>query len=296
MSADYERPNQRTLTVNAEGRVDGVQLTLRRPYLEIAGAVRTPDGAPAREARVFAVAERNGRAYRLGALPSDDAVVDADGHFTIRRLPAGPHSVWAIHPAYAEVRVEHVAAGKVDLDLRLAPQTELSGVVRASGAPVRDYVVRASADDRPNSFENPVLEIHDPSGAFFFRGLMPGRWSLWVTTRAGLVGSAHGIVLEGRQAVEIAIDGGLTVRGQVVDRLGAPASRRTVAVIADPIPGTKTETDAAGRFSLSGVPPTTTLRLVAYTTDCCTGTGRVTTYVTVPAGAVAVDAGTLRLE
>lgn len=83
--------------------------------MAVTGVVRTPDGEPVSEARVY---------FTGGPQPFPDiaALTDAEGRFVLDLPGPGAYEIESVADGYAPARatVEAAAGGEVEVDLRLS--------------------------------------------------------------------------------------------------------------------------------------------------------------------------------
>jgi hypothetical protein len=258
--------------------------------LPVSGRVVARDGGPLPGALVVAVEER-----RFGdeGVPAAQAAAGEGGTFVLPALDPGRYRITARHEGRAPASVRRVQPGTRDLVLELAPGGRLRGCVRsaASGAPVAPFSVLVF--ERKSALRldpQRSLSVVDPSGCYALDDLVPGP--------AAVVFSAPGhaptrelpveLPAEGEAVLDAALEAGGTVDGIVLDdATGAPlegarvgvegafeAAASTFPVLSEAI------TDAAGRFTLAGLPRRFSFQVAARGHH-----GRVVGGVEVPPGA-----------
>jgi carboxypeptidase family protein/PDZ domain-containing protein len=162
----------------------------------IAGRVLDADGSPAAGAHVTASFVVEVVRRGIDRHPTRAAVAAADGRFTIDLLDVGPHRVEAVLQGRAPARVEPVATGTSDLELRLSAGNALRGVVRdqESGAPIAAFAI--ALERRGKGIEREPLTprtFFDAQGRYEVRGLLPGKYAARAIA-AGHAPSAEKIV------------------------------------------------------------------------------------------------------
>lgn len=183
----------------------------------------------------------------------------ADGEFGVPGLAAGPVEL------RAEFEGDVVGTESASLPaawpvvIPYSPPVPLRGrIVDADGRPVVNAVLRAERLDGAGSRK---VDVRDPEGRFELK-LLRGRWRLdadAITAGDG-GGGASGVrelILPddaGRDVVLI-LEPGATLRGAVL-RGGGPLEGAVVRalVVGDQLSRAVAQTDAAGRFTLPGVP------------------------------------------
>lgn len=264
-------PDRITVNVRAGQVVKGVALVVRDIGGAITGTVHDPEGRPVPGVAVAAARERAD--HKLIYRPSDldRAVTAADGSFVIEDLDRAPYTIRAIHPEFAPSAQAAVHPGGGPVRLRLRPPSRIAGIVIGGDErPVPDYSVvliegarsGESTTDRAyrtvwDADTHPMQRVRDPSGAFAFRALDPGKYEVYVSAADGRTGSLDVAVAEGedRRDIKLLLDAGVTVIGRLVDYdTAVPMPGLKVVAYA---PGgfdrtTISETD--GRFSLTGLP------------------------------------------
>ncbi len=186
----------------------------------ISGSVVLPDGSPASEAAV-----------RVLSPPSRGEVIvrcDADGAFTLRRLPPGSYDVQAQLRGYAPALESAVSPGSDVLRLELGEGLTLSGIVRTeSGEEVPAFNVWLGFRRGPIAVVPARAEaFFDPEGRFAFQGLVPGAYQVVVNAFGHAPAALHNVALEERDAeVELILDEGGAIEGRIVDAESAQGIR-----------------------------------------------------------------------
>ncbi len=242
------RPGQRDVVVR-----------LARAVAVVGRVVSGDPPAPLRGAQVEVF--RAGRARLRRATYRDPS-----GRFRVGDLEADRYTLRIAVPGYLPVRLERLDLTRresTDLgDVRLVRGVPLRGLVidARSGAPVAQATVRV--DPRANATNERPFEEHlagetGGDGRFAFDGLEPGRHVLEV--RAAGRASARLDVDAGVALPEVVVRLGArgAIAGTVRDATGAPCEACRVIVQADEDEGeaASAETDALGRYLLTGVQP-----------------------------------------
>ncbi len=295
-------PGSRLLRVQAEGFVavekeidipaDGEVVVELERGRTISGSVAFSDGTPVVRASISATQSVDDARYAGGERRNyfGFAKTDEAGRYTIASLPAGTFdllvSQGVSQEQFANAEREGVAAGSVGVDFTVHRKTvglRLRGrVVDTDGFPVGRATVNAepssgrawghttSRDD--GTFEMDALE----AVAYTVRASPPpGSRFIDVGVSFGarlLTGSVEG-VQPPRDDVVVTMPTGETIAGVVVDTSGAPVANVWVA-IGMPLPAADVrargspgpaadDTDADGRFEITGLRPGGTYRLVA---------------------------------
>lgn len=165
----------------------------------IEGEVKTTDGKPIPDVRidVFKKIGRGGRSYFGGAGPGPGPGMrtDADGRFTVRKIPSGSFTVSAItredvnflRASRGNLRVTGGEVTKVLLTLK--PGGEISGTVTdAGGKPILGARVSlvSRATGRRRSWGRRIRPVDtDERGRYKFAGLPTGTYELKVTVHDG---------------------------------------------------------------------------------------------------------------
>ena len=204
---------------------------------------------------------------------------DADGGFRVRGLAAGPYVVVAQAPGFVEGRLTGVAADE-EVELKLTPGARIAGVVvaGASAAPLAGaWVTLEGGPGRPGvspmmaRLNGATTAQTDDTGAFAFESLAAGEYRL--TAEGTLHAQSEPLpvalaVGETREDLRIALELGASISGRVVDPEGRAAAGAVVRLHEpDPFmgmvppemisgkPPRSAQADAAGAFSLGGLPP-----------------------------------------
>ena len=238
------------------------------PETSAAGVVVDPAGRPVAGVRVEATT-RSGQATQTSSGPG----TDEEGRFSIRSIAPGSVSFEASGRGYVtrepviveiapgtspdSIRIEVVEGGRV-----------VGRVVGPGGGPVEDARVVASWHDSSGfGMEGNQVEVA-ADGSFEVRELPERTVSLLAEAPGYVVARRDVDVVAGSvPSVELVLQRGLEVSGQVVDASGRPLAAAQVTLTAAaftapsgarerrptrPIEG---QTDADGRFRLSGAPP-----------------------------------------
>ncbi len=191
----------------------------------------------------------------------------AAGRAELAAVVPGAYQVAAWADGYARTFLPAVVgAGQTSLRLELARGVPVSGrVTDAQGAPVAGAHVRYEASAGPIAGSDLLRDAvtTDARGAFAFAALPAGSFRFVATHAAHATEASSLVTLDGSAAhrdVEIALPPGATVRGKVVSKSGAPAPFAQVRMgITVPgarliVPSTEVTADAAGAFTLTGLP------------------------------------------
>ena len=245
----------RTLAAGADERV---AVKLAAGGRSLTGTISDATGGPVAGVRIDAA-----RLTRL-VEPGDavaTAVSGADGNYRMT-VAEGALLVAASSPDYAPQsrRVEVGPAGAV-ADFALVPGGVIEGIVRdeRSREPVAGASVlarRGAAMLLAETGAHRVVSGGD--GRFRITGLRPGAWELAAGDHARR--SKHQTVVglgvaEQVTSVELLIGLGPVIRGHAVDEAGAPAPGVEIQALGRGEAGGSDRTDAAGAFTLEGLPP-----------------------------------------
>jgi protocatechuate 3,4-dioxygenase beta subunit len=262
-----KKPSFARLTLAAGERRDGVDLTIGRNDLVIAGTVTDDKGHPVTGAVVSAGAEF----FRgvAGGAGHRNIITGGDGRFVIEGLSDDTYTVWAAHPAFPTATHKAVRAGERNLVVALKAPAVLAGrVVATDGAPVPAYDILLLPAARPGEsideqdsrlwgVGSQRQSVDDPTGAFQFRGLEAGRYDLSVTTADRRAGTLSGIaVADGgsRRDLRLTVRGSAALKGRVIEYgSGMPIPSAQIVAQGAGL-DLQTTADQAGRFELVGVP------------------------------------------
>jgi len=224
----------------AERETDLGDFTLTPPSL-IVGRVLDPEERPVQDVEV-SLRGSNGDRYRLGHgqdigghyVSTRETHTDADGRFAFGDLAAGQYTIQLRKLGWAEPgpRMVLVQEGSDpdELVLRMGAGAAIRGrVVDETGGPVREVRVSARQLSTDGGSSSAATRT-DSDGAFELRGVAPGEYSLdlypfwisdwdpeapWLSTR--IEGIRTGI-----DDLEIVMEKGSPVRGQLLDASGTP--------------------------------------------------------------------------
>jgi RNA polymerase sigma factor (sigma-70 family) len=269
LSTSSEQPDLRIVTVGADEQAAGVELVLRKGGRSIGGRVLLANGKPAAGTQVVANLEDNGESWKpFGHMIEHSGMVRDDGRFVIEDLKAGGFTLWAKRPGFPDAEVNHVAAGRQDVEMKLAAPASLSGAVTdRSGRPLPAFTVNLlpgppAGDETPQqrarrrdatSFEGRT--VRDPAGRFEWRGLSAGTYQIKIVAPEGASAIQAVTVADGedKRGLRIVAGSGVRLRGKAVHLdTGAPlAGLRVHAFTA----GRQLDavTSAEGTFELTGL-------------------------------------------
>ena len=232
------------------------------PGIPVSGAVLEPDRAAVPRA-VLTLVDMGGRQVaRSGSGP--------DGRFALAAPRGGNYVLIAAAPGHQPQAVTVTVGGRpVELDVVLGGSGRLSGAVRsAEGAPVADAAVTLT-DGRGEV----VATAHaDSDGAYHFRDLVSGRYTLAVSARAYRPAAiAVEVGASGETRQDVAMAGSGTLRGTVRTTSGHAVAEARVTLLDSAgtvVAAVTTGADGAFRFTdlepgeytvmASGYPPVAT--------------------------------------
>jgi len=245
---------------NAVGVEDSIALriVLEGRGVTLRGRVLAHDGRPLDRALVLVgddrwseVALADGRTTTHA--PPLMALTDASGAFELPSVPPGPATVRARAQGFGTTArfIEVNAGGGAYLELVLIPEASVSGhVSAASGEPVGGAVIESLGASR---FEISRTKT-SADGSFTLRGLSPGELELLATH------AVHGradtlLALAAGQAArwDVALEAVPSVFGTLLDPGGAPLGDHGVILKRQGEHVVRVETDADGRFAISGL-------------------------------------------
>ncbi len=239
-------------------RTSTMRFVFKKANKVISGFVTDSSSSPITDAYVTAAHESAGSSDTY--FNDDNAVITRpDGSFTIRNLLPGSYKVKAFRKGGGQGFADHVAAGSF-AKLTIAQTGTIEGVVRIGGLLAREIYVDA-VDATSNIRSEHFLGTN---GHYVMRDLLAGRYRLsaHVEHRVAQV-SATLVEGEHKANVDIDFDGGVTLRGRVMDlETKRPASGMKVTAslgndyrpdLDGPEPPTAL-TDDAGRYQIDHVP------------------------------------------
>jgi len=164
-----------------------------------------------------------GAGRRVESVRADD-----DGRFTLIGLLSGNCDVWARGDAHLQSTPQTVQAGSTNVLIQLPPAARIEGTVvdGETGEPIERYTLLITGNEDiiiPSRMYR--RRVKDPEGRFLFAGVRPMK--LWLVVRAkGYAETLHGPlqIAEGEvlSGIEVKVGRGATVRGRVIDSVGAP--------------------------------------------------------------------------
>lgn len=187
----------------------------------------------------------------IGRVRTGHVVSKKNGSFVFEGVPRGRIKVQAKSPEHAERQVEIVVSEQTPpVEIGLASGGAISGfVVTAGGAPVAAPI--ALIDEQ--NFRQ--IKRTDPSGAFSFDHLAPGRYRI----ATGMVGAQEIILAQGERREGVVLTAqsqGRSVRGTVTG-LGREELEHTFVIVHSETRNAHAmrPLDARGEFVLNGLPP-----------------------------------------
>jgi carboxypeptidase family protein len=263
-----------TLQVPAGDGIDGVELVLDAGK-SLAGRVRGPDGVAVADASVRAEVDFPKWRPEQGRILAGRVTVrtTVDGSFRMGGFGDAPLLVEASHPDHGSRRLESVAPGRVDLELRLPGRTGIAGTVREAegGAPVRLFSVEfgeiEDTDPTPFHFRSnlPARSFDSSEGSFEIVDLKSSRVGLRVTASGFVLETLPEIDVkqgEVRRDVEVRLRRAGSVRGTVVEEGSEKPvagveiywhAEREAATIE--VPSGRGYSGPDGSFHIQGIPP-----------------------------------------
>lgn len=232
-------------TTNTTLRLDPAGLSVRGRVVDAHG--RPIDGAQVRI-----------ESMRPGGGVVRTVTTDALGEFVAERVPAPPLRVVADHRAYALGAGLDVESLEAPVELALARPVTVAGSVLDAWTALgleRAAVSLVSASVPPvvRSVES------DEDGRFVVPRLFAGRWTLELAAD-GHVSARSEIVVrasrwEEQELPAVSLEPGARIEGDVVDRLGQVTAGVLVEVAGDEEAGPRARTDERGHFVLDGLGP-----------------------------------------
>jgi hypothetical protein len=206
------------------------------------------------------------RLDRLESFVDREVAADGEGRFHFDDLPAGGYVVLA----RADRRIGltravslGVAQSTSDVEVLVDPGRSVRGLVVTQGdKPLGGVRVSVGRMDPP--FERPVFAPRTGTdGTFTVEGLLPGKYRVNAWAEGQGPSKMETVQLASRdvQGLKLVMSQALVVRGQVLDRNGAPAAEVTVTgTVESPDPARRfsldrATTDAAGKFQLDRLVP-----------------------------------------
>lgn len=253
----------------AANRDQEIRLTLDLTG-EITGTVVDERGQPLADAQVIAEPEWTGDTTdraAWGVRGLQEAVTDQRGVFHIAGLPSGSYTVRAARPGAAESMLwlsPCVVTQPSSALIRIVVPAEgrVRGKVQfADGRPAAAFTIAlGNTSPRPIATQDGTFTVAAPAGKYALTVAGPG-----------FVTSGHDVTVAEGSDTDVgilAVSAGRSISGRVLDETGMPVAGATVAAGAllsgggaelylqhESIAARDTQTDADGRFVLSGLPP-----------------------------------------
>jgi hypothetical protein len=232
-------------------------VSVHQGFEELVGMHGPPDDGPPGEASApgepktvsFEVTSAGGDG---GVFPP--ALTDAQGHFELRGLPRGRYQVAAEAQAGKLRGFAEGVSPDATITITAQALTELVGAVTSAAGPVPLFTVELEGPTHATQ------TFADPTGAFRFGRVDPGRYTVRVHGSAGNGEATVEVVSGHRAEVAITVVANGVVIGTLVEATGAPAAHVGVALVPDHgdgniqlmLAGPPPETAADGRFRVEG--------------------------------------------
>ena len=247
-----------------------VTLTIESRDGVIRGVVIGADGKPAPDAWVTPRLDVKADPMDFMMMmrqPTQPALTDGDGRFTITRLRRGTYELVAEGPrGVSRTSKSGVKTGD-SVTLTLASLGSLAGIVTAGGNPVAEYDISCRPESlgiRFGSGAELQKRITAKDGAYTFERLVPAEYTCSATATAGTTVNKATVATE-RVELDLALAPWASVTGVVVSEVsGQPVPGMNVMAggdgfdqqsMSDIISGKGPKTDATGRFVIERVAP-----------------------------------------
>lgn len=227
--------------------VERHRIDLELPVGRISGRVFGPDGEPAPSARVSLAREGGARSDTIMGGLSAELQTDGEGRYDIDFLRAGSYRVSAGGAPLIDLGADAGGLGRVtraglvlaegewlkDVDLHLPRPGSLSIRVRdAEGAPAEGVSVFVR-DARGYAVEALSFRATGPGGTCAYPGLAPGDYTVFARRGASCTRESDAVAVQEGAAttVELALELGVVVRVQLLDKATGEATRASVTVL-----------------------------------------------------------------
>lgn len=203
------------------------------PAQRIGGTVIDDKGRLLEGALVKATLVNSELSYRC----EDETRTDATGRFMVEQVAEGNYHMYVELVGYSPATRQSVAAGISDLEIRMEPQGEISGIVfdEATRQPIAEFDVTVLRMFKGRTPGRTQINGHfrDAQGRFTLKGLDPNTYLL--EARAGGYAPSQSLefsVVRGdtTRGIEVAMNRGGSVSGRVVDSRGQGVANALVSV------------------------------------------------------------------
>jgi len=211
---------------------DAGTITLDRGHT-VRGRVTGEDG------KGLAKAEVGSFSFGPGGFGETEARTDSEGHYLLGGLGEAPVSLTVSLEGYGREKAEQVPPDSEGINFVLRRAGSLTGRVVAGDkpVPVTSFSVRASPKTTSgapfDAFFGEDRPFNDSRGRFTLRGLAAGDYSLEVRAPSFVPAMRDGVKVVAGESVDIGdvtLEAGVSVRGRVVDRDGAPVAGARVSL------------------------------------------------------------------
>ncbi|HEX3128346.1 MAG TPA: carboxypeptidase regulatory-like domain-containing protein [Thermoanaerobaculia bacterium] len=201
-----------------------------QPASAVEGRTVDDDGQPVAGAKIILLPTERRGGFRI-----KDGVSDESGAFRIEDVPPGALEAQAVaagfQPAYLsnlEVRAGQDLKG---VEIVLATGAAVEGrVLSPAGKPVVGATIELAEEEGAGMFRIPVAAMSDGDGRYRLDGIKPGTRT-FQATHPGYRRAVRDLeVRPGENALDLSLEGGVEVRGRVVDDGGAPVPGASVSL------------------------------------------------------------------
>lgn len=229
------------------------------PSHRIAGSVRDEEGAPVRDALLILHGKNVLGGSMMASFPQE--VHDPDGRFELLVDEPGTLSLLVSATGYLvkEIPLEVPAEGGVDsleIVVQAASCVVTGRLTGPEGEPIAQTSIYFGRKD-PGGPQPSTYPVTDSAGQFRSAGLSEGLWSVFVQSPGYLPVRRDLEVQAGENRLDLQLERGLEVEGEVVDADGRPLPRVQLGLTAKEgsLSGGFATSDESGHFLIQGVEP-----------------------------------------
>lgn len=197
------------------------------------------------------------------AVISRRSTTDANGDYTMTRLPTGTYEIRVAAPARAPGRIPEVSVtdgqNTADQDLVLGLGGDIAGTVTDGTNPIARAMVRVTDPSGDPNYAAAVVAFTDESGDYTLSGVLPGDYAVTVKADGYVLGSLTDVhVVAGQttanQVIALSTTGGGAISGTVSESGSGSIQKAVVFCRKDGTLCGHAVTDENGCYEIADIP------------------------------------------